>query len=768
MIVTRPKGQSQNFINRLTNKGFTAFDLPGIHIAPAMDQAKAIEMLSEASQYNYCLFTSPNSVKFAKQLQFDFQNVQAFISIGSGTERALKPYIGQRKVITAPKPYTSEALVKTLQKKGMKDQSVLIISGEGGRRLLDTAINEMGGQGQYCDVYRRIAPENPDIEPILKWQTADLAHKLYLVVSSQESFTNLLPFIENHGLKPAINGVFVGSERLKSIVESAGFSNIIVAKSALENDLWQAIDTTFSYQAVTIDAPLTITPDSNKELSMSQEQEKNEDISKESVVDSTNAEETASEATQSPEKTNLSSQKPERKNRRNHKNLAKTEEAFEKIEEKIEEKVNETTHDVNEKIASLHASQESSSSKKGGQSLTYLALILALGGLGLGGFGYYKGIIEPNPQITALSSAIESDKTTISNLQNDISQLQESLKSLQAQAEKSAQVDNSSLQNQVTVVAQNHETLNNALASSSKGLQSQIDDLKTTQKTLITKTNQIDNIASVSNQAITIANGFDKKLAAQELEQQVVLNQAKELISTIKNITDLEMLRTAEVDYLLKVALQKVEFDNDYKTAETLLSTALDRLSQINGINFSETKSLLEANIAELKTLQPIDIPAITGKLEKVMALMQQSPLKSDSALIDLKNQIFKQGAVEGETWTEKLTSSLKHLVVIEDKRTEVPELMAKEDRFFLLQNIQLELTAAKVALLQDQFTVFDNSLKTVQTWVKTYFDEDNADVREAIQQLQWLLDAKLDVTPPNIKRTLTDFEATLRAYKGA
>ena len=272
----------------------------------------------------------------------------------------------------------------------------------------------------------------------------------------------------------------------------------------------------------------------------------------------------------------------------------------------------------------------------------------------------------------------------------------------------------------------------------------------------------------MSNQAITIANGFDKKLAAQELEQQVVLNQAKELISTIKNITDLEMLRTAEVDYLLKVALQKVEFDNDYKTAETLLSTALDRLSQINGINFSETKSLLEANIAELKTLQPIDIPAITGKLEKVMALMQQSPLKSDSALIDLKNQIFKQGAVEGETWTEKLTSSLKHLVVIEDKRTEVPELMAKEDRFFLLQNIQLELTAAKVALLQDQFTVFDNSLKTVQTWVKTYFDEDNADVREAIQQLQWLLDAKLDVTPPNIKRTLTDFEATLRAYKGA
>ena len=58
IIVTRPKGQSQNFINRLTKKGFTAFDLPGIHIAPAMDQESAIKMLSDASQYDYCLFTS--------------------------------------------------------------------------------------------------------------------------------------------------------------------------------------------------------------------------------------------------------------------------------------------------------------------------------------------------------------------------------------------------------------------------------------------------------------------------------------------------------------------------------------------------------------------------------------------------------------------------------------------------------------------------------------------------------------------------------------
>ena len=64
IIVTRPKGQSQNFINRLKNGGYSAFDLPGISIVPTRYQNEAIETLSQVAQYDYCLFTSPNSVKF--------------------------------------------------------------------------------------------------------------------------------------------------------------------------------------------------------------------------------------------------------------------------------------------------------------------------------------------------------------------------------------------------------------------------------------------------------------------------------------------------------------------------------------------------------------------------------------------------------------------------------------------------------------------------------------------------------------------------------
>lgn len=781
IIVTRPKGQSQNFINRLKNGGYSAFDLPGISIVPTRYQNEAIETLSQVAQYDYCLFTSPNSVKFGKRLKLNFNKIKAFISIGSGTENALKPYLRDKTIITAPKPYTSEALVETLTKQGMKDQSVLIISGEGGRRLLDQAINDLGGKGLYCDVYRREAPQNLDVSAILDFKNSHPSHELYLTISSQEAFNNLLPILNKSGGKSLINGIFVGSERLKTIVESAGFNNIIVAKSALENDLWQAIEAQFSSQAVVSDAPLTITSDNNKELSMSKEQNQN-DVA--TINDSTNQETADTKRIENNTDSNqrdkaAPSRRSRRKNRQTaaHKtddqNLSESTSTQQETEDNTEQSV------VTESAPSMDTETTSSTEShsgidqnakpaKAGQSLTYLALLIALGGLGLGGFAYYKGAIEQEQRFTGISQSVEADKNTINSLKSTISTLENELKTLKETADKASQTTSGSLQDQVALVAKKQESLNQSLANSAKGLQSQIDTLKKAQQSLTEKGDSIDKIATVSDQAITIANNFDKKLAEQELAQSVVLNEAKELISTIKNITDLEMLRTTEVDYLLKVAIQKVQFDKDYQIAGQLLSSALDRLNQINSINFSETKRLLADNIAELKTLKPVDLVTVTNKLEKVAALVQQAPLKDDSALMNLKNKIFNQGAPEGDSWTDKLVSSMKHLIVIEDKRTEVPELMAKEDRFFLSQNIQLELTAAKVAILQDQYAIFDHSLETVQSWIKTYFDEDNADVREAIQQLQWLLDAKLEVTPPNIERTLTDFEATLRAYKGA
>ena len=818
IIVTRPSGQSQSFINRIKKKGYTPFDLPGIMIVPARYQKSAIEMMNNASKYDYLLFTSPNSVRFAKRLKLNFQDVNGFISIGSGTEKALKPYVKGKESIIAAKPYTSEALVETLKTRGIEGKSVLIISGEGGRRLLDSAINDLGGTGEYCDVYRREVPESYNIDPILAFKSQKNAKRsLYLTISSQEAFMNLLPTLESSGLKSLIDGVFVGSDRLKNIVEAEGFKNIIVARSALENDLWQSIVATLDKSQDNSNiTPSVISPDNDKELSMTQEQKKNElntaeniskpqdDSVKENTKDLNNesSETIASSeevtASKTPKTRNTSAKNRRTKSAENAGQATTTHTPTETVDhsdkankdskeaEKMEADVKTdsataTTATTVEKTktdspkaeeaakgdANKHNTQSQPSGKKPNQSLSYVAIILALGGFALGGLAYYQSA-ELKSQLAGFSTTLQTENNSVASLSKEITTLKSDIDALKTTASNvTPGADDASLKSQISLIAQKHESLNSTLSDSAKGLQQQIDALKAAQEKFAAQNQEIDTIAKVSNQAITIANDFDKKLAAQQLSQSVVLDEAKQLISTIKNITDLEMLRTTEVDYLLKTAIQKVQYDKDYKTAAGILTSALDRIAQINSVNFTETKNLIETNITELNNLQPVNLVDIANRLDKVTSLVQQAPLKSDSALETLKNEVFNQQTPQGETWTDTLTNSLKHLIVIEDKRVEAPELMAKEDRFFLLQNIQLELTAAKVAILQDQYAIFKQSLTTVQSWIKTYYDADNADVREAIAQVQWLLDAQVDITPPNIERTLTDFEATLRAYKG-
>ena len=793
IIVTRPKGQGLWLIEKINQSGMQAFSLPGFTIEPTTHTAEIDQAKAQIPQYDYLLFTSPNAVKYASYFEIPFDKIKGYIALGRGTERALRSFVTQRKIITAPKPYTSEALIALLKKKRLvKNRSILIMSGEGGRRLLAKAVINLGGKAQYCDLYCRKAPVNTDLSAITAFKNTqnNTDRQLYLVISSQEAFYNLLPEITQNNVRSSINGVFVASDRLQNIVKSEGFENIIVAKSALESDLWQAIEMQLLSQTPNLDSPLTISSDNDKELSMTKkEQKQNKNRATENkvatssensaaittnaaetenavLIDDANTPEMAAKATQKTEDVvdTVAQDEATSNDNRDIKEALTQENISDAKDENFDDKDQGSTPPPIAPQATTHTSSS------GGKVVGYIALLVALAAAGVSGFTYYQSTLGKDDQLTGLKSSLQSSQNDVQTLTANFSKLQSELNTLKSAANKAAstQTADDSVQGQVTLLAQKYDSLNDALAQSAKGLQGQLDSLKTEQQALEEKATQIDNIAKVSDQAITIANSFDKKLAEQDLKQAVVLDEAKELITTIKSITDLELLRTTEVDYLLKIAVQKVEYDRDYKGAADLLTTAIDRLGQINSINFTETKQLLESNIADLKALNPVDMMMITERLEKVVSLVQHAPLKSDSALVNLKKEIFDQPTDEGNSWGDKLHNSLKHLIVIEDKRADVPELMAKEDRFFLVQNIQLELTSAKIAAQQDQFDLFDHSLDTVKSWITTYFDEDNADVREALKQLQWMLDAKFDTTPPNIQRTLTDFEATLRAYKGA
>lgn len=771
IIVTRPKGQSENLLADISKHNGLPFDVPALEIVATRHHKQAKEKLDRAATFDYLLFTSPNSVKFAEELGLDFSAVQAFIAIGTGTENHLAPFIDGKEIITAPKPYTSEALIAECKKHNLTDKTILIISGEGGRRLLGNALKKQGAKTQYCNVYRRKAPDSFPLDEAKAH--IDAGKPLYLMITSQEALNNIQPALENAELLKRFDGIIVGSERLAGFAKKAGFSAPIVAKSALEADMWNTLKKQFGSDSSNPKTARLETQD--EEHSMSKKRDNREEKNLSPEIDAKNENQASVEPTldssdsTSPDVTDTT----EAEALETPADLDTNKEADKETGSDADTDNTHAADDAADDVAGASNTPaqpviEKTVVEKRGNGVAWLALLVALAGTAAGGYLYYDQLQKsPQSALASLNAERAEEAQTIANLKSEVYTLQKTLEEVKAAGNNGAGFDATELESKVAYLAKSYNDTNTSLDNSAKALQNQIDQLLENQIALTKKSEQINVAAKRADEAFELARAFDTRIAEQGLAQDVVLDEAKSLINTIKNATDLELLRLTEIDYLLKVAVHKVRFDKDFEMAKSALDSALQRLELVKTINFGETKSLIEANIKALSALEPVDLMAVTERLDKVSTVVQHAPLKEDSALLNLKKELFGQRENGGDNWKEKLKGSLKGLVVIENHRTDVPELMAKEDRFFLNQNIQLELTAAKVALMRDQFDVFTHSVETVKRWIETYFDEDNSDVREAIKHLQWLLDAKMELELPNVQRTLTDFEATLRAYRG-
>jgi uroporphyrin-3 C-methyltransferase len=99
-------------------------------------------------------------------------------------------------------------------------------------------------------------------------------------------------------------------------------------------------------------------------------------------------------------------------------------------------------------------------------------------------------------------------------------------------------------------------------------------------------------------------------------------------------------------------------------------------------------------------------------------------------------------------------------------RRTEGSEapLLAPEESFFLRRNLELELQAARVALLEGDPSVYRASLNSARRWTEEYFRMDDAGVKAFVTALGELEGRRIEVEIPDISGSL---EALLASGAG-
>lgn len=211
----------------------------------------------------------------------------------------------------------------------------------------------------------------------------------------------------------------------------------------------------------------------------------------------------------------------------------------------------------------------------------------------------------------------------------------------------------------------------------------------------------------------------------------------------------------AEVEYLLKLANQRLQLERDVNGALSLLRTADKRLAEIDNPALTPVRRAIQSELGELNSVPDVDR---TGLYLTLMGMQEQAaklPLKQDTEQIAAKGGDTSQ--VKGG-WQQQLSrfgQELKELVVVRKHDQALEALMTPEQESYLRQNVRLQLEQAQLAALQANPKLYDASLKKARSLIEGYYDPDSDGVKKLLEQLPTLADKKIHPELPDISKSL-------------
>jgi uroporphyrinogen III methyltransferase / synthase len=200
VLVTRPREQAAELIERLESMGAEAVEAPMIRIAPPDDYGPLDDACGRVAAFDWIVFTSTNAVDaFIERLLRTPHDLRA---LGSVKLCVVGPATAERlarhglKVDLAPGEYRAEAVLHAMSQVGpVRGLHVLLPHADIGRELIADELRKQGALVTEVVAYRTVATEperegEPDVYRML------LEHRLDVVTftspSAVRSFVGLL------------------------------------------------------------------------------------------------------------------------------------------------------------------------------------------------------------------------------------------------------------------------------------------------------------------------------------------------------------------------------------------------------------------------------------------------------------------------------------------------------------------------------------------------------------------------------------------------
>lgn len=273
-----------------------------------------------------------------------------------------------------------------------------------------------------------------------------------------------------------------------------------------------------------------------------------------------------------------------------------------------------------------------------------------------------------------------------------------------------------------------------------------------------------------SQSALTEQNReFEVRLLAR---MEAMQTQQQELTDYIQVLRDKNQhLRKdwllMEAEYLIQLANYRLLFERDINTAIAALESADVRLRDTGDPGILSVRKVIAEAVQALRQVPQADLAGLSLTLSAINKDIDKLPLNTPDPK---SKQHEQQSEAEQKTkhvksWQElpaAIWSDLKGLVEIRDHEAPIQPLLSPEERFFLIENLRLQIEQARLAMLSGQAKVYQERLTTAISWIDQHFDKQSKMTASTLETLKQLQHESIAPPLPDI----TDTYQALRNYR--
>jgi uroporphyrin-3 C-methyltransferase len=195
------------------------------------------------------------------------------------------------------------------------------------------------------------------------------------------------------------------------------------------------------------------------------------------------------------------------------------------------------------------------------------------------------------------------------------------------------------------------------------------------------------------------------------------------------------------VEYLLRIANQRLQLQRDVVTAGEALKAADERLRDLADPHFLSVREQIARDLESVQAVPELDVAGIAVTLGSSLEAIDQLPVAGTRYEPVASDATTGQETTKtAQNWRELpqvLSSSLSTLFQMREHDKPVGPMLPPEREYFLRENMRMQLSAARLALLRDDPVQFEMALGSALDWLKSYFDQDDERVKELSARLE-------------------------------